>query len=56
VGASEWGEPPNALRAKGVEKKKEKEIQTGSHRDRITGTTTGILHNWTAAFHSKPFK
>jgi hypothetical protein len=31
MGSSEWGKPPNALRAKGVEKKKEKkkEVKLG---------------------------
>jgi hypothetical protein len=27
MGASEWGKPPNALRAKGVEKKEEVKLQ-----------------------------
>jgi hypothetical protein len=29
MGASEWGKPPNALRAKGIEKEEEEEVWEG---------------------------
>jgi hypothetical protein len=32
MGASEWGKPPNALRAKGVEKEEEEEEEEAFQR------------------------